>query len=310
MLKESRWIWMDDKMVPWQEANVHVLTHSLHYGMAVFEGVRAYKGEGGTYIFRLEEHTERLLNSARVMQMSSSLSLKEVMDATCRVVSENGLESCYIRPIIFIGYGDMGIYARKNPVRLSIAAWEWGTYLGEEGLSRGIRAKVSSYARFGVNNFLARAKVSAHYVNSQLAKWEVKVAGYDEAILLDSDGMVAEGPGENIFIVKKGVLKTPPLRSVLDGITRHSVMTLAREEGIPVAEESLTRDDLYLADEAFFTGTAAELTPIREIDDRPIGAGKPGPLTQRLQSLFFDIARGNTPRHPEWRTTVSPKLVP
>ena len=171
MLKESRWIWMDDKMVPWQEANVHVLTHSLHYGMAVFEGVRAYKGEGGTYIFRLEEHTERLLNSARVMQMSSSLSLKEVMDATCRVVSENGLESCYIRPIIFIGYGDMGIYARKNPVRLSIAAWEWGTYLGEEGLSRGIRAKVSSYARFGVNNFLARAKVSAHYVNSQLAKW-------------------------------------------------------------------------------------------------------------------------------------------
>ncbi len=310
MLKESRWIWMDDKMVPWREANVHVLTHSLHYGMAVFEGVRAYKGKDGTHIFRLKEHTERLLNSARVMQMTTALSVKEVMDATCRVVAENGLEACYIRPIIFIGSGDMGIYAKSNPIRLSISAWEWGTYLGEDGLSQGIRAKVSSYARFGVNNFLARAKVSAHYVNSQLAKWEVKGAGYDEAILLDGDGMVAEGPGENIFIVKNGVLKTPPLRSVLDGITRHSVMTLAHEEGIPVVEESLTRDDLYLADEAFFTGTAAELTPIREIDNRPIGSGKPGPVTQRLQGLFFDIVRGNTPRQSEWRTTVTPKLVP
>ena len=215
MLKESRWIFMDDKMVPWQEANVHVLTHSLHYGMAVFEGIRAYKGTDGTHIFRLAEHTERLLSSARVMQMGGDFTLKGVMDATSRVVVENGLDSCYIRPIIFIGYGDMGIYAKKNPVRLSIAAWEWGTYLGEEGLARGIRAKVSSYTRFGTNTFLARAKVSAHYVNSQLAKWEVKGAGYDEAILLDSAGMVAEGPGANIFIVKKGVLKTPPLRSVL-----------------------------------------------------------------------------------------------
>jgi len=309
MLKESRWIWMDDRMVPWQDANVHILTHSLHYGMAVFEGIRAYKGTGGTHIFRLGEHIERLLNSARVMQMSGSFSQKEVEDATCRVVSENGLESCYIRPILYIGYGDMGIYAKKNPVRLSIAAWEWGTYLGEEGLSKGIRAKVSSYSRFNVNTFLSRAKVSAHYVNSQLAKWEVKGAGYDEAILLDLDGMVAEGPGENIFIVKKGVLKTPPLRSVLDGITRNSVLALAREEGIPVSEEGLTRDDLYLADEAFFTGTAAELTPIREIDDRVVGQGKPGPVTLRLQSLFFDIVRGNSPRHAEWRTTVTPKLL-
>ncbi len=309
MLKESRWIFMDDKMVPWKEASVHVLTHSLHYGMAVFEGIRAYKGKDGTHIFRLEEHTERLLNSARVMQMGGDFTLKAVMDATSRVVVENGLDSCYIRPIIFIGYGDMGIYAKKNPVRLSISAWEWGTYLGEEGLSRGIRVKVSSYTRFGTNNFLARAKVSAHYVNSQLAKWEVKGAGYDEAVLLDSDGMVAEGPGENIFIVRKGVLKTPPLRSVLDGITRHSVMTLAREEGIPVVEEALTRDDLYLADEAFFTGTAAELTPIREIDDRSIGTGKPGPVTLALQKIFFDIARGNVSRHSEWRTTVVPRLV-
>lgn len=307
MLKESRWIWMDDRMVPWQEANVHVLTHSLHYGMAVFEGIRAYKGAGATHIFRLEEHTDRLLNSARVMQMETGLGLKDVMDATCRVVVENGLDSCYIRPIIFVGYGDMGIYAKKNPVRLSIAAWEWGTYLGEEGLAKGIRAKVSSFSRFNVNTFLSRAKVSAHYVNSQLAKWEVKGAGYDEAILLDLDGMVAEGPGENIFVVRKGVLKTPPLRSVLDGITRDSVMTLAREEGIPVMEEGLTRDDLYLADEAFFTGTAAELTPIREIDDRKIGQGTPGPVTIRLQKLFFDIVRGHSPRHPEWRTTVTPK---
>ncbi|MCL5259180.1 branched-chain amino acid transaminase [Leptospirillum ferriphilum] len=304
MLKESRWIWMDGTLVPWKEANVHVLTHSLHYAMAVFEGIRAYDGPHGTHIFRLKEHTDRLINSGKVMHMPSPFGASELMEATVRTVAENGLTSCYIRPLMYIGYGDMGIYARQNPVRVSIAAWEWGTYLGEEGLSRGIRAKVSSYQRFGVNSFLNRAKVSAHYVNSQLAKWEVKMAGYDEAILLDHEGFVAEGPGENIFIVSDGVLRTPVLKTVLDGITRDAIMTLAREEGLTVSEEMITRDDLYLADEAFFTGTAAEITPIREIDERMIGTGKPGPVTLKLQKAFFDIVRGISPLHPEWRHPV------
>ena len=295
---------MDGTLVPWKEANVHVLTHSLHYAMAVFEGVRAYDGPHGTHIFRLKEHTDRLINSGKVMHMPSPFGAPELMEATVRTVAENGLTSCYIRPLMYIGYGDMGIYARQNPVRVSIAAWEWGTYLGEEGLSRGIRAKVSSYQRFGVNSFLNRAKVSAHYVNSQLAKWEVKMAGYDEAILLDHEGFVAEGPGENIFIVSDGVLRTPVLKTVLDGITRDAIMTLAREEGLTVSEEMMTRDDLYLADEAFFTGTAAEITPIREIDERMIGTGKPGPVTLKLQKAFFDIVRGISPLHPEWRHPV------
>lgn len=295
---------MDGALVPWKEANVHVLTHSLHYAMAVFEGVRAYDGPHGTHIFRLKEHTDRLINSGKVMHMSSPFTAAELMDATVETVAQNGLTSCYIRPIMYVGYGDMGIYARENPIRVSIAAWEWGTYLGEEGLSRGIRAKVSSYQRFGVNSFLNRAKVSAHYVNSQLAKWEVKMAGYDEAILLDQEGFVAEGPGENIFIVSDGILRTPVLKTVLDGITRDAIITLAREEGITVSEEMMTRDDLYLADEAFFTGTAAEITPIREIDERMIGTGKPGPVTLKLQKAFFDIVRGISPLHPEWRYPV------
>ncbi|AFS52388.1 branched-chain amino acid aminotransferase [Leptospirillum ferriphilum ML-04] len=295
---------MDGTLVPWKEANVHVLTHSLHYAMAVFEGIRAYDGPHGTHVFRLKEHTDRLINSGKVMHMPSPFGASELMEATVRTVAENGLTSCYIRPLMYIGYGDMGIYARQNPVRVSIAAWEWGTYLGEEGLSRGIRAKVSSYQRFGVNSFLNRAKVSAHYVNSQLAKWEVKMAGYDEAILLDHEGFVAEGPGENIFIVSDGVLRTPVLKTVLDGITRDAIMTLAREEGLTVSEEMITRDDLYLADEAFFTGTAAEITPIREIDERMIGTGKPGPVTLKLQKAFFDIVRGISPLHPEWRHPV------
>ncbi|MHB8421246.1 MAG: branched-chain amino acid transaminase [Leptospirales bacterium] len=305
MLKESQWIWMDGTLVPWKEANVHVLTHSLHYAMAVFEGVRAYDGPHGTHIFRLKEHIDRLVNSGKIMHMASPYTASDLIQATVETVRQNRLSSCYIRPIMYVGYGDMGIYARENPIRVSIAAWEWGTYLGEEGLSRGIRAKVSSYQRFGVNSFLNRAKVSAHYVNSQLAKWEVKMAGYDEAILLDHEGFVAEGPGENIFIVSDGVLRTPVLKTVLDGITRDAVMTLAHEEGIRISEEILTRDDLYLADEAFFTGTAAEITPIREIDERMIGSGKPGPVTLRLQKLFFDIVRGIKPLHPEWRHPVS-----
>jgi branched-chain amino acid aminotransferase len=305
MLKESQWIWMDGKMVPWKDANVHVLTHSLHYGMAVFEGIRAYSGPEGTSIFRLAEHTRRLVNSGKVMLMKSPYSEEELMDATCRVVRENNLSSCYIRPLMYVGYGDMGIYARQNPICVSISAWEWGTYLGEEGLSKGIRAKISSFSRFGVNTFLNRAKVSAHYVNSQLAKWEVKMAGYDEAILLDQDGFVAEGPGENIFIVSGGVLRTPALKTVLDGITRNAVQTLAKEMGIPVWEGVLTRDDLYLADEAFFTGTAAELTPIREIDERTIGTGRPGPVTLALQKAFFDVVHGHVKDHPEWRYPVA-----
>jgi branched-chain amino acid aminotransferase len=301
MLTESRFIWLDGSRVPWKDANVHVLTHSLHYGLAVFEGIRCYEGEKGSFIFRLQEHVERLFASAHVSCLEIPFSQKEIAQAVCETVSGNQLRSCYIRPLVFIGYGEMGLYVTSNPIRVAIAAWPWGTYLGEEGLARGIRVKVSSFARHHVNVSLTRAKVAGYYVNSQFAKREVKKAGYDEALLLDTDGYVAEGPGENIFVVRRGVLKTPPLTSVLEGITRDTIMVLARELRIPVREERMTRDDLYLADEAFFTGTAAEVTPIREIDDRRIGGGQPGPVTKQLQEAFFGIVRGKG-SHPEWLT--------
>lgn len=303
MLTESQFIWMDGRRVPWKDANVHVLTHTLHYGLAVFEGIRCYEGEKGSAIFRLQEHIERLFASAHASCLDIPFSQKELAQAVCETVSGNNLKSCYIRPIAFIGYGEMGLYVTANPVNVAIAAWPWGTYLGEEGLARGIRVKISSFARHHVNVSLTRAKVTGYYVNSQFAKREVKKAGYDEALLLDTDGYVAEGPGENIFAVRRGVLKTPPLTSVLEGITRDTIMTLAQELRIPVREERLTRDDLYLADEAFFTGTAAEVTPIREIDDRRVGAGQPGPITRRLQEAFFNIVRAKG-GHSEWLTSV------
>ena len=295
---------MDGRLVPWDQAQVHVLTHSLHYGLGVFEGIRCYKGEKGSAVFRLKEHIARLFASAHIMRMKLPYAPEQLEAAVVETVRANRLEACYIRPIAFIGAGEMGLYVKENPIRVAIAAWSWGTYLGDEGLRNGIRVKISSYARHHVNISLTRAKVTGYYVNSQLAKNEAKEAGCDEALLLDTEGYVAEGPGENVFLVHKGVLKTTPLTSVLDGITRDSVLQLAREANIPVIEARFTRDDLYLADEAFFTGTAAELTPIREVDGRTIGSGKPGPITQQLQERFFSIVRGGDPSHFAWLTFI------
>ena len=304
MLQPSEKIWMDGKFVNWADASVHVLTHSLHYGLAAFEGIRCYKGRNGSAIFRLPEHVDRLFGSAHIAMMQIPYEKKQVTDAIVETVRVNRLEACYIRPLVYIGYGAMGLYPGENPIRMAIAAWPWGTYLGDEALTNGIRAKVSSFTRHHVNVAMTRAKISGYYVNSILAKREVKADGYDEAILLDADGYVSEGSGENIFIVRKGQLKTTPLTSILEGITRNSVIQLARERGIPVVEERFTRDAMYLADEVFLTGTAAEIAPVREIDGRRIGTGKPGPVTMDLQKTFFEIVRGEDPSHESWLTRV------
>jgi branched-chain amino acid aminotransferase len=302
MLQETEKIWMDGKMVAWKDASVHVLTHTLHYGLGVFEGIRCYKTGKSPAIFRLRDHVDRLFGSAHIVQIKIPYSQEEICSAVSETVKVNRLQECYIRPIAFIGYGEMGLYVNKNPIQVAIAAWPWGTYLGDEGIQHGIRAKISSVARHHVNISMTRAKVTAYYANSQIAKREVKEAGYDEAILLDTDGYVAEGPGENIFIVRDGILKTTPLTSILEGITRASVLDLAKEKKIPALEQRFTRDELYIADEAFFTGTAAEITPIREVDGRRIGSGKPGPITQELQKSFFDIVHGKDEKHNSWLT--------
>lgn len=304
MLKETSKIWMDGKFVDWKDAKIHVLTHTLHYGLGVFEGIRCYKREDGSVIFRLKEHVDRLFSSAHICCMKIPFTKEEIQEAIKETVRINKLEECYIRPIAYIGYGEMGLYVKNNPIAVAVAAWPWGTYLGEEGIKKGIRVKVSSINRHHVNISMTRAKVCGYYVNSQLAKREVVTDGYDEALMLDTDGYVAEGPGENIFIVRNNVLKTTPLTSILEGITRDSIIQLAREKGIQVAEARFTRDELYIADEAFFTGTAAEITPIREIDNRQIGAGKPGPITTTLQSEFFDIVRGKDAKHKDWLAYV------
>lgn len=295
---------MDGKLIPWKEATVHVLTHSLHYGLSVFEGIRCYQGVSGSAIFRLADHVKRLLESAHIVRMKIPYFQEEIEEAIVETVRVNRLEEGYIRPIAYIGYGEMGLYIKENPIRLSIAVWPWGTYLGDEGIRRGIRVAVSSFARHHVNISMTRAKVGGYYVNSQLAKREAKEAGYDEAVLLDTEGFVAEGPGENIFIVRRGILKTTPLTSILDGITRDTIIRLAQERKIKVVEERFTRDDLYVAEEAFFTGTAAEVTPIREVDGRIIGKGEPGAITRELQDAFFNLVRGKEKTHPEWLTPV------
>lgn len=302
MIQETSKIWMDGRFVDWKEANIHVLTHSLHYGLGVFEGLRCYKGEKGSAIFRLKEHVDRLFDSAQIVQIKIPFSPKEIEEAVLGTVKINRLEACYIRPIVFIGYGEMGLYVQKNPIQVAIAAWPWGTYLGDDGIKNGIRTKISSFTRHHVNISMTRAKVTGYYANSLLAKREAKESGYDEAILLDTDGYVAEGPGENIFIVRNGVLKTTPLGSILEGITRNSIIHLAQEKGIPVAQERFSRDEIYIADEAFFTGTAAEITPIREVDNRIIGPGKPGEITKQIQKLFFDIVAGKDSAHKSWLT--------
>lgn len=305
MIQETSKIWMDGRLVDWKNATVHVLTHTLHYGLGVFEGIRCYKGKHGSAVFRLKDHIDRLFGSAHIVQIKIPYTPSQVQKAILDTIKVNGLTECYIRPIVIIGYGGMGLYVEKNPIQLVIAAWPWGTYLGEEGVRNGIRAKISSLTRHHVNISLTRAKITGNYANSQMAKREIKEAGYDEAILLDTDGYVSEGPGENIFMVRNGVLKTTPLTSILEGITRNTVITLAEELGIPVVQERFTRDELYLADEAFFTGTAAEITPIREVDGRSIGSGKPGPITQSLQRVFFDVVHGRSKKHLSWLTSVS-----
>src|SRR4030066_606611 len=304
MLKASEKIWMDGRLVNWGDANVHVLTHTQHYGVGAFEGKRCYKTADGPAIFRLDEHVNRLFESAHILQIVIPYSRDQIRDAIKETVSINRLESCYIRPIVFIGYCSMGLYVEDNPISVAIAVWDWGAYLGDEGLEKGISAKISSFTRHHVNISMTRAKVPGYYVNSILAKKEVKAAGYDEAILLDPDGYVAEGSGENIFIARKGILKTTPLTSILAGITRESIIKIARDMGITVVEERFSRDDLYIADEAFVTGTAAELTPLREVDNRVIGSGKPGPLTKKLQDTFFAIVHGKDSRYKEWLTPV------
>ena len=304
MADRDGWIWMDGDFVAWRDAKIHVLTHTLHYGMGVFEGVRAYKTHSGTAIFRLKEHTQRLLNSAKIFQMKVPFDAATLESVQREVVKRNGLESCYLRPIIWIGSEKLGIATRTNTIHAAVAAWPWGAYLGEEGLTKGIRVKTSSFSRHHVNVSLARAKASGYYINSILANQEVTVHGYDEALMLDTEGYVSEGAGENVFIVKKGKLFTPDLASCLDGITRDSVMTIARDLGIEVIEKRITRDEMYCADEAFFTGTAAEITPIRELDDRPIGSGTRGPITEKLQSIFFDAVAGKSPQYQHWITQV------
>lgn len=297
-------IWKDGKLIEWRSATVHVLTHSLHYGMSVFEGVRAYNTKQGTAIFRLREHTQRLLNSAKIFQMVVPYDIDTLMEAQKEVVRVNQMESCYIRPIIWIGSQKLGVSAKGNTIHVAIAAWPWGAYLGEDGITKGIRVKTASFSRHHVNVSMVRAKASGYYINSILANQEATADGYDEALLLDTDGFVSEGSGENVFIVNKGKLYTPDLASCLDGITRDSVITMARDLGIDVIEKRITRDEVYCADEAFFSGTAAEITPIRELDNRPIGSGSRGPITEKLQALFFEIVAGNVPKYQHWLSPV------
>lgn len=304
MSDRDGFIWYDGEMVPWRNATTHVLTHSLHYGLAVFEGVRAYDSEIGTAIFRLADHTKRLFNSAHIYQMNIPYDQDTINAAQLDVVRRNELKSCYIRPLVFYGSEKMGVSPKGAKVHVAIAAWPWGAYLGDEALQQGIRVKISSFARQHVNVTMPRAKVASTYANSILANAEALDHGYDEAILLDTDGFVAEGSGENIFIVKDGTLIEPEIASALTGITRATLHAIAADLAIPVATRRLTRDDLYIADEAFFTGTAAEVTPIREIDRRVIGTGSRGPITQKLQQAFFDVVNGRNAKYHHWLSKV------
>jgi branched-chain amino acid aminotransferase len=297
-------IWMDGKFVAWDSAKVHVLTHTLHYGLGVFEGIRCYKTAKGPAIFRLDEHVDRFFNSAHIFMMDIPFKRKEIRDAIIETVRVNRVKECYIRPLAYIGYGAMGLYPKDNPIQVSIAVWPWGAYLGDEGIEKGIRVKVSSFTRHHVNVDMTRGKVAGYYVNSQLAKKEAVVCGYDEAVMLDTEGYVSEGSGENIFIVRNCAIKTTPLTSILEGITRDSIIRVAKDNRIPVSEERFTRDELYIAEEAFLTGTAAEVTPIREVDGRCIGSGQLGKVTKKLQSIFFRVVKGNDRKYESWLTRI------
>lgn len=298
-------IWMDGEFVPWREAKVHVLTHTLHYGCGAFEGVRAYETEQGPAIFRLAEHTQRLFNSAKILRMPMPFTEQALIDAQCEVVRQNQLSSCYIRPLVFIGAERLGVSPKGNRIHVIVAAWSWGAYLGEEGMARGIRVKTSSYTRHHVNITMTQAKAVSNYTNSILANMEALDDGYDEALLLDASGFVSEGAGENLFVVKDGVIYTPDLSAgALNGITRNTVMHIAKDLGVEVVQKRITRDEIYIADEAFFTGTAAEVTPIRELDRVSLGSGARGPVTERVQQAFFDIVNGRNAQYSHWLTHV------
>jgi branched-chain amino acid aminotransferase len=298
-------IWMDGTMVDWRDAKIHVLTHTLHYGCGAFEGVRAYNTVNGTAIFRLREHTERLFNSAKILRMKIPFSFEQIMQAQLDVVRENRLDSCYLRPLSWIGSEKLGVSPKGNRVHLMVAAWPWGAYLGEEGMRRGIRVKISSYTRHHVNITMTQAKAVSNYTNSILANMEATDDGYDEAMLLDANGFVSEGAGENLFVVKNGVVYTPDLSAgALNGITRNTVFAICADLGLKVVEKRITRDEVYISDEAFFTGTAAEVTPIRELDRIELGSGSRGPLTEKIQGAFFDIVNGRNPKYAEWLSKV------
>jgi len=294
-------IWLDGELVRWEDAKVHVLAHALHYGTAYFEGIRCYElADGRSAVFRLKEHIRRLADSGKILGFPLPYTQEQLCVATMDLIRANKLKACYIRPLAFVGLGELGLYAPKNPINVCIAVWPWGAYLGDEGLQNGIRAKVSSFTRHHVNAMMTKSKAAGNYINSVLAKHEVKKSGYDEAIMLDAEGYVSEASGENIFIVRDGKIKTTPLTSILPGITRDSIITVARDKGYELVEERFTRDELYTADEAFFTGTAAELTPIREVDDRQIGAGSRGPVTEDIQKIFFEIIKGKKSKYEKW----------
>lgn len=295
---------MDGKFVPWDEAKIHVLTHTLHYGLGVFEGIRCYQTERGSAVFRLEEHMRRLYDSAQIVGLDVSVTQDEFTEAVLETIRANEMKACYIRPLIWLGYGSMGVNPKGAPTHTMVAVWSWGAYLGEEGLAKGIRVKVSSFTSHHPNSYMTKAKTTGNYAVSQMAKLEAVGAGYDEALMLDPEGLVTQGSGENIFIVRDGVLKTPPLHGVLGGITRDTIVQLADEQGVDLQVAPFARDEVYVADEAFFTGTAAEVTPIREVDGRTIGAGEPGPVTQRIQSAFFEIVNGRDESKFDWLTFI------
>ena len=300
-MQPTKYIWMDGELVDWDDATVHVLVHGLHYGTGAFEGIRAYEADNGTAVFRLTEHMERLARSCKALGIPVDWTVEELVTASKELMSLNGLTSGYIRPLVFYGTGSMGLNPAGASVHTVIATWEWGAYLGEEGLANGITVKVSSWRRIGQDALMPNAKLTGGYLNSVLAKQEALRAGYDEALMLNSEGFVAEGSGENLFVVRNGVVRTPPVTAgVLDGITRESVMTLLRDDGYEVIETDITRTDLYYADELFFSGTAAEVTPIREVDDRAVGDGRPGPVTTRAQEMFMDTVTGQNERHADW----------
>lgn len=303
-MKKSQYIWYNGKFVNWDKATTHVLSHGLHYGSGIFEGIRAYSDKANAFIFRLEDHYSRFYNSGKVSLIKIPYSQKKLQEATIQLIKKNKLKNCYIRPLAFIGEGSIGINPGNNKVNVIIAAFEWGTYLGKNGIEHGIRAKISSFARMGVNSFMTKSKISGNYINSVFAKREAIQLGFDEAIMLDNDGYIAEGTGENIYIVRKNIIKTTPITTVLEGITRDCVIKIAKDNNIEVQEQKFTRDELYMSDEVFLSGTAAEITPVREVDDRTIGKGKPGRITKLIQVEYSKIVSNKNPLYASWLTKV------